>query len=89
MAEIAVAQHLRDIVEPAPQEPDQLVERSTEKPHLIGPRDGGNDNDEPGVQWLHRIYQDPKRLWKRYLVNNPKFVWQITLELLGLRKQEA
>jgi len=24
-----------------------------------------------GVQWMHRIYQDPKRLWKRYLVNNP------------------
>jgi N-acetylglucosaminyldiphosphoundecaprenol N-acetyl-beta-D-mannosaminyltransferase len=41
-----------------------------------------------GTQWLHRIYQDPKRLWKRYLVNNPKFVWQITLELLGIRKQQ-
>lgn len=41
-----------------------------------------------GVQWLHRIYQDPKRLWKRYLVNNPKFVYQITLELLGIRKQQ-
>ena len=41
-----------------------------------------------GTQWLHRIYQDPKRLWKRYLVNNPKFVWQITLELLGFRKEQ-
>jgi len=41
-----------------------------------------------GTQWVHRIYQDPKRLWKRYLVNNPKFVWQITLELLGIRKQQ-
>ena len=41
-----------------------------------------------GVQWIHRIYQDPKRLWKRYLVNNPKFVYQITLELLGLRKEQ-
>lgn len=42
-----------------------------------------------GVQWIHRIYQDPKRLWKRYLVNNPKFVYRIMLELLGLTKQEA
>lgn len=42
-----------------------------------------------GVQWMHRIYQDPKRLWKRYLVNNPKFVYQITLELLGIGKQET
>lgn len=42
-----------------------------------------------GVQWMHRIYQDPKRLWKRYLVNNPKFVYQITRELLGFGKQET
>lgn len=41
-----------------------------------------------GVQWMHRIYQDPARLWKRYFVNNPKFVYQITLELLGFRKQQ-
>jgi N-acetylglucosaminyldiphosphoundecaprenol N-acetyl-beta-D-mannosaminyltransferase len=41
-----------------------------------------------GVQWMHRIYQDPKRLWKRYLVNNPKFVYRITLELLGINKQQ-
>jgi N-acetylglucosaminyldiphosphoundecaprenol N-acetyl-beta-D-mannosaminyltransferase len=40
-----------------------------------------------GVQWMHRIYQDPKRLWKRYLVNNPKFVYRIVLELLGISKQ--
>ena len=40
------------------------------------------------TQWLHRIYQDPKRLWKRYLVNNPKFVYKITLELLGIAKYE-
>lgn len=42
-----------------------------------------------GVQWMHRIYQDPKRLWKRYLVNNPKFVYRIMLELLGLAKYET
>jgi N-acetylglucosaminyldiphosphoundecaprenol N-acetyl-beta-D-mannosaminyltransferase len=41
-----------------------------------------------GVQWIHRIYQDPKRLWKRYLVNNPKFIYRITLELLGIQKQQ-
>lgn len=41
-----------------------------------------------GTQWMHRIYQDPKRLWKRYLVNNPKFVYRIVLELLGIGKQQ-
>jgi N-acetylglucosaminyldiphosphoundecaprenol N-acetyl-beta-D-mannosaminyltransferase len=42
-----------------------------------------------GVQWLHRIYQDPGRLWKRYLINNPKFVYRITLELLGFARHES
>jgi len=42
-----------------------------------------------GVQWMHRIYQDPARLWRRYLVNNPKFVYRIALELLGIAKQET
>jgi N-acetylglucosaminyldiphosphoundecaprenol N-acetyl-beta-D-mannosaminyltransferase len=27
-----------------------------------------------GLQWLHRLFQEPKRLWKRYLINNPRFV---------------
>lgn len=30
-----------------------------------------------GLQWLHRLAQDPKRLWKRYLRNNPAFVWRL------------
>jgi N-acetylglucosaminyldiphosphoundecaprenol N-acetyl-beta-D-mannosaminyltransferase len=30
-----------------------------------------------GMQWLHRLLQDPRRLWKRYLINNPLFVWKI------------
>ncbi len=38
-----------------------------------------------GLQWVHRLVQDPKRLWWRYLRNNPAFLWQITLQLTGLR----
>ncbi len=41
-----------------------------------------------GVQWMHRIYQDPGRLWKRYMVNNPKFIYRIVLDLLGIAKHE-
>lgn len=37
-----------------------------------------------GLQWLHRLCQEPARLWKRYLINNPLFIWKITLQLLGL-----
>lgn len=38
-----------------------------------------------GLQWLHRLLQDPRRLWKRYLRNNPAFVWRIMLQFFGLR----
>lgn len=39
-----------------------------------------------GLQWLHRLVQEPRRLWKRYLVNNPLFAWKIGLQLVGLSK---
>jgi N-acetylglucosaminyldiphosphoundecaprenol N-acetyl-beta-D-mannosaminyltransferase len=39
-----------------------------------------------GLQWLHRLLQDPRRLWKRYLLNNPAFLWRISWQLLGFRK---
>jgi N-acetylglucosaminyldiphosphoundecaprenol N-acetyl-beta-D-mannosaminyltransferase len=42
-----------------------------------------------GLQWLHRLSQEPGRLWKRYLYNNPRFVLKMTSQLLGLSKYEA
>lgn len=38
-----------------------------------------------GLQWLHRLIQDPRHLLWRYLRNNPSFVWHIGLQLAGLR----
>ena len=38
-----------------------------------------------GLEWLYRLGQEPGRLWKRYLVNNPLFVWRAAGQLLGLR----
>jgi len=38
-----------------------------------------------GLEWLFRLTQEPKRLWKRYLVNNPLFVLRASAQLLGLR----
>jgi N-acetylglucosaminyldiphosphoundecaprenol N-acetyl-beta-D-mannosaminyltransferase len=40
---------------------------------------------EAGLQWLHRLRQEPSRLWKRYLINNSSFLLQIVLQLTGLR----
>ena len=28
-----------------------------------------------GLEWFYRLIQDPKRLFKRYLVTNSKFIW--------------
>ena len=27
------------------------------------------------LEWVYRLFQDPKRLFKRYLVTNSKFIW--------------
>jgi N-acetylglucosaminyldiphosphoundecaprenol N-acetyl-beta-D-mannosaminyltransferase len=39
-----------------------------------------------GLQWLHRLCQEPRRLWKRYLTNNPKFLLAIAGQLSGLKR---
>jgi N-acetylglucosaminyldiphosphoundecaprenol N-acetyl-beta-D-mannosaminyltransferase len=28
-----------------------------------------------GLEWIHRLWTEPRRLWKRYLVTNTVFVW--------------
>lgn len=37
-----------------------------------------------GLEWLHRLLQDPKRLWKRYFVTNSLFIWHLSLEFITL-----
>jgi N-acetylglucosaminyldiphosphoundecaprenol N-acetyl-beta-D-mannosaminyltransferase len=39
-----------------------------------------------GLEWLFRLKSEPRRLWKRYLRNNPSFVALILLQELGLRR---
>jgi len=41
-----------------------------------------------GLQWLHRLYQDPGRLWKRYLFNNSEFLWNVALQMTRVRHYE-
>lgn len=43
---------------------------------------------ERGLEWSFRLFQEPRRLWRRYLVNGSGFVWQVALELLSLRRFE-
>jgi N-acetylglucosaminyldiphosphoundecaprenol N-acetyl-beta-D-mannosaminyltransferase len=38
-----------------------------------------------GLQWLHRLLQEPSRLWRRYLLNNPWFIFCALLQFVGLK----
>ena len=29
-----------------------------------------------GLEWVHRLVQEPRRMWRRYVLGNPKFVWR-------------
>jgi N-acetylglucosaminyldiphosphoundecaprenol N-acetyl-beta-D-mannosaminyltransferase len=41
---------------------------------------------EGGFEWLFRLFQEPRRLWRRYLIYGPRFVFFAALELFGLWK---
>jgi N-acetylglucosaminyldiphosphoundecaprenol N-acetyl-beta-D-mannosaminyltransferase len=42
-----------------------------------------------GLEWLFRLLSEPRRLWRRYLRNNPLFVWQLLLQALGLKRYDV
>lgn len=35
-----------------------------------------------GLEWLHRLYMEPRRLWKRYLITNVVYVLAISFQIL-------
>ena len=39
-----------------------------------------------GLEWFYRLLAEPRRLWRRYLINNPRFVTLILAQMFGLRK---
>jgi exopolysaccharide biosynthesis WecB/TagA/CpsF family protein len=41
-----------------------------------------------GLQWLHRLVRDPKRLWKRYLLLNTSYVARVAMQGLHLSHPE-
>jgi len=40
-----------------------------------------------GLEWLFRLSTEPRRLWKRYLYHNPRFVALAIADLLGLMRK--
>lgn len=41
-----------------------------------------------GLEWLHRLLSEPRRLWKRYLSTNPRFLFLVVLQLLRVRRYQ-
>jgi|SRR6185503_1146462 len=41
-----------------------------------------------GLEWAYRLWQEPRRLWRRYVLGNPAFICLAALQLLGLRKYD-
>ena len=48
----------------------------------------GNVQESPewlgrlGLEWLFRLSREPRRLWRRYLILNPRFLWLAGKQLL-------
>jgi N-acetylglucosaminyldiphosphoundecaprenol N-acetyl-beta-D-mannosaminyltransferase len=40
-----------------------------------------------GLEWAYRLVQEPRRLWRRYLRYNPRFVWALGRQLLARRRR--
>ena len=57
--------------------------------------EAGEVNEAPrwiqalGLEWMHRLSQDPRRLWRRYIRTNLSFVYLNLREALGISKEES
>jgi N-acetylglucosaminyldiphosphoundecaprenol N-acetyl-beta-D-mannosaminyltransferase len=36
-----------------------------------------------GLEWMGRFIIEPRRLWRRYLIGNPLFLWRVVKERVG------
>ncbi len=41
-----------------------------------------------GLEWLFRLLSEPRRLWRRYLINNPIFIALVLLQIMGVRRYD-
>ncbi|HEY8087531.1 MAG TPA: WecB/TagA/CpsF family glycosyltransferase, partial [Polyangiaceae bacterium] len=42
-----------------------------------------------GLEWLYRLTREPGRLWRRYLVRDPRFLLVLAREMTGRRARRA
>jgi N-acetylglucosaminyldiphosphoundecaprenol N-acetyl-beta-D-mannosaminyltransferase len=56
---------------------DFLTGRVAQAPRLIR---------DHGFEWLYRLCKEPRRLMRRYIVSNSSFIYNYSLESLGLKR---
>jgi N-acetylglucosaminyldiphosphoundecaprenol N-acetyl-beta-D-mannosaminyltransferase len=39
-----------------------------------------------GMEWFYRFLQEPKKMWRRYLIGNFKFIWLVAGEKIKFQK---
>lgn len=42
---------------------------------------------QAGLEWLFRLANDPRRLWKRYLKHNPRFLFYFALQIMTITRR--
>ncbi len=42
-----------------------------------------------GCEWLWRLYQEPQRMWRRYLLGNPQFLWRVVKSKIEQDKHQS
>ena len=38
---------------------------------------------EHSLEWLYRLLKEPRRMWRRYIIGNPLFLWNIGKEKMA------
>jgi len=41
-----------------------------------------------GLEWFFRLLVEPRRLWQRYILVNPSFIWLVLKQRFVLFKQK-
>jgi N-acetylglucosaminyldiphosphoundecaprenol N-acetyl-beta-D-mannosaminyltransferase len=42
-----------------------------------------------GLEWAWRLAMEPRKLWRRDMIDGPQFLFHVALELLGLKRYES
>ena len=41
-----------------------------------------------GLEWLFRLMCEPRRLWRRYLIQNPRFIWYFVRQMATVKREK-